>query len=292
MEDKKICKKLKDKLEERMNYWDQDIRDADVMDFSTYDLTEIIEKMPAFKLYRYMPVNYFNIRNIETQTIHLSTNGVMNDVYEGIPACEGEDLTYFDLSKLKNLAYMTCFSECNNSILMWSHYANQHEGICLEYDFKRLKDDPYEIINHLMPVCYSEKRTLHRNIKQLIKCNKELQDAIDRHSVYEGEELLDDIMPLFLTKGQEWEYEKEWRIIYTNKQMYDIDDAVLYSGNIQMKCLSAVYLGYRIHPEVKRNIIEICKRISEKSERVAVFQARLSGIGYDILFGDDLTGND
>lgn len=292
MDDKCIYIKLRNILKEKMDFWNQDIRDDDVTDFSAYDLAETIENLSEFKLYRYMPANYFNIRNIEIQTIHLSSNGVMNDVYEGIPACEKSDLTYSNLSKLKDLVYMTCLSECNNSTLMWSHYAKQHEGICLEYDFKRLRDDPYEIVNHLMPVDYVEKRRFYRDINRLIECSKDLQDAIDGHYVYDGEEPFDDIIPLFLTKSKEWEYEREWRIIFSKKQMYDVDDAVLYSGNIQMKCLSAVYLGYRVHPEVRKNIIEICKRISEKSEKISVFQARLDDVGYDILFGDDLLGND
>lgn len=29
---------------------------------------------------------------------------------------------------------ITCFSETNDNILMWSHYSNKHEGICLGFD--------------------------------------------------------------------------------------------------------------------------------------------------------------
>ena len=96
--------------------------------------------------------------------------------------------------------------------------------------------------------------------------------------------MLDDILPLFLTKGTDWEYEKEWRIIFTKKQMYDYNDSCLYGGNLLFKCITGIYLGYRIHPEVKKNIKEICERISSNSKVVSLYQAHLSSNTYSIEF--------
>lgn len=39
---------------------------------------------------------------------------------------------------LKESIHLACFSETYESILMWSHYANNHEGFCVEYNFKEL----------------------------------------------------------------------------------------------------------------------------------------------------------
>jgi hypothetical protein len=33
---------------------------------------------------------------------------------------------------------ITCFSEVNYNILMWSHYANNHKGICLKFKTTQL----------------------------------------------------------------------------------------------------------------------------------------------------------
>ncbi|WP_410901080.1 DUF2971 domain-containing protein, partial [Pseudoalteromonas sp. SIMBA_162] len=39
---------------------------------------------------------------------------------------------------------------------MWSHYANEHKGICIEYNLDNLKGDIYSIFNKRMyPVLYS-----------------------------------------------------------------------------------------------------------------------------------------
>ena len=85
-------------------------------------------------------------------------------------------------------------------------------------------------------------------------------------------------------KSLDWEYEKEWRIIYSRKQMYDLDNEILYGGNINFKCISAVYLGYRIHPEIRKNIQEICDQISSGTSPIAVYQAELSPTEYKIEY--------
>ncbi|MDD3772392.1 MAG: DUF2971 domain-containing protein, partial [Weeksellaceae bacterium] len=33
-----------------------------------------------------------------------------------------------------------CFSKTNNNIHMWSHYADSHKGICIEYDSSEFND--------------------------------------------------------------------------------------------------------------------------------------------------------
>ena len=58
----------------------------------------------------------------------------------------------------------------------------------------------------------------------------------------------------------------------------------MYNGNLKFKCISAIYLGYRIHPEIKANVLEICGRISTNDKTVEVFQAKLDGCRYDIAF--------
>lgn len=276
---------LKESLKEKIEFWESDIRDEDVLDFTSYNLRPAIQESVEFPLYRYMPANYFNVRNIETQTINLSPNGCLNDVYEGLPLVDNLS-NYYKLAKLKELAYMTCMTEDKDNMLMWSHYADGHQGICVEYDLKRLNEDPYGIIDHLFPVIYRDNRVIRRDIDSLFNSYNDLIKAICGHYVHDGDEELDDLLPLFLTKSTVWQYENEWRIIYTRKNMYDIDDDVLYSCNLHFPCVKNVYLGYRIHPEIKKNIIEICDRLSQKGQQVKVYQAKLKNESYDIVFDE------
>lgn len=265
---------FRDALQEKFEYYQQDIMGDDVSDLSKYDLSREIQDSSTFKIYRYMPPDYFNIRNIEKQTIHLSANGDMNDVYEGIVR-EYNETNYKKFQQLSDMAYMTCFSETNDNILMWSHYAKGHTGFCVEYDLKLLKDDNYKITEHLLPVIYDDKLLIDRDIDCMIENHTELKEAIRGNYEYDGDERAVDVLPLFLIKSQKWEYEKEWRIIYTLKQMYDVDDDVLYGKNIPFKCVSAVYLGVKIHSEIKQNIVEICERLSNAKHQVNVYQAKI-----------------
>lgn len=124
---------LKERLKERFDFWGIEIRDEDVMDFSTYDLADSIQAQESFKLYRYTPASYYSIRNIEKQQIHLSPNGVFNDLYEGLPQNVSGPISSADIGKLGDLAYITCMTETNRNTLMWSHYADSNRGICVEY---------------------------------------------------------------------------------------------------------------------------------------------------------------
>lgn len=274
--------KFRDIMREKLEYWQNDVTDADIMDIS-YNLKEFIAEETSFKLYRYIPINYFNIRNLETQKIHLSPNGVLNDVYEGLPYF-GENVSYSQLQQIKDLAYMVCMTESNNNTLMWSHYADNHAGICIEYDLKQLEEGPYDLVSHLFPVVYEDHRKIYRNLYTLIESHKELKKAIEEETEYDGYECLDNILPLFITKGSNWSYEREWRILFSKKQMYDINESGLYDGNLYFRCITSVYLGYRIHPEVKKNIEEICKRISTNRKPVSLYQAKLAGNTYTIDF--------
>lgn len=79
-----------------------------------------------------------------------------------------------------------CLSETSEETLMWSHYADCHEGICLEFD------GMFELMAEAQPVLYAESRPL-------------IDVHADNHQV--------QLQKYFLTKAKRWEYEQEWRVI-------------------------------------------------------------------------------
>lgn len=79
-----------------------------------------------------------------------------------------------------------CLSEVYDDILMWSHYADCHRGICLIYDTN------YEFFAHAQPVHYQRVRPRVNPITQT------------------AEKMLDNAI---FTKSSAWAYEKEWRIL-------------------------------------------------------------------------------
>jgi len=71
-------------------------------------------------------------------------------------------------------------------IMIWSHYANSHQGFCLEFDISKA---PFENAHR---VRYQRKRALY-----------------DLSAVHEKANATN----LLLTKYIDWRYEEEWRII-------------------------------------------------------------------------------
>lgn len=112
---------------------------------------------------------------------------------------------------------ISCFSETHDSLLMWSHYANEHKGICIEYDFL----DNTEIRAFMQPIIYSEKIyriSLFEELTQLRKIGSSL------------------------IKSKDWEYEAEWRLTRV-KQPHEKE----VPSTITVPKPKAIYLGTRFH---------------------------------------------
>lgn len=92
--------------------------------------------------------------------------------------------------------YATCFSESPISMLMWSHYADNHKGMVIEYDFLNCDTEIREdALWALHPVFYTN---------DLVNLNDYLNVQ---------EEIYFPILAA-LNKSNEWSYEKEWRMIF------------------------------------------------------------------------------
>lgn len=89
---------------------------------------------------------------------------------------------------MKEVFRVGCLSECNDSILMWSHYTDNNNGICIEYDLTSTQLCPF-----MYPVVY---------VPTPIDCSELCDIDIDLAT------LLSTIV-----KYNIWEYEKEWRIL-------------------------------------------------------------------------------
>lgn len=84
-----------------------------------------------------------------------------------------------------------CLSEVPDDILMWSHYADGHRGVVLQFD--------KSILESAFGACSCKQVDCKNNILTLREINGANPDELVRL--------------LLLKKANRWEYEKEWRII-------------------------------------------------------------------------------
>lgn len=83
------------------------------------------------------------------------------------------------------------FTESYNNLLMWSHYADEHKGIVIEFDYHALKTH----FNKILSVSNSIERVLYnRERHEVLPCTTSPKRNL-------------------LTKSDDWIYEKEHRVI-------------------------------------------------------------------------------
>jgi len=151
------------------------------------------------------------------------------------------------LTLSRNSPKISCYSEDISSTLMWSHYADYHKGFALEYDFKNIYKDNAKII--LLPIIYCNERYDATNMAIFNFLFDYYYE--DKASKYQIIEIL-TLFNLYLHKGLEWQYEKEWRSFLVNKE----------SMFCSMKP-KAVYLGVEmpVEHQAEIKVIAIQKKI-------------------------------
>lgn len=90
---------------------------------------------------------------------------------------------------------LCCFSEAVNNPLLWSHYGDQHRGICIGYGLNRIPKP------ELHKVVYGGSRTVKTTLiaRALLEKDPDAQALLDQH--------------VLLRKAPSWRYEREWRLI-------------------------------------------------------------------------------
>lgn len=111
-----------------------------------------------------------------------------------------------------------CLAECLDSVLMWSHYASNHQGIALRFEFG---SDP-EKVPIFWKVEYQDDRPILRHTDFNVKSY-----AIAR---------------ALATKATFWSYEQEWRIMLTDHARTTID--------FDPKAITSIILGAKCSEDV------------------------------------------
>lgn len=145
---------------------------------------------------------------------------------------------------LKNRIGVSCFSMVFDNILLWSHYADKHKGVCLGFLISPVKKSLYA----LYPVKY-------KKVIEPISCFANMDDAL-KHWL--------------LTKAYAWKYEKEIRAI-----SLDYNGLVDFS-DIHLK---QIYLGCKIDKKAKNEILGIMKKDYSNSE---IFQMSIDNNNFGL----------
>lgn len=161
------------------------------------------------------------------------------------------------MDKLKDAVRVVCLSEEYDSMLMWSHYAQNHTGYCIEYDFE--ESDIY--YKHLYPITYAKDRYV-----------------ISKKDVQNGSK--DLIYKTTCRKSDVWAYEKEWRIVIANisEMMRQRADCLNEKYVLDLKSnIKAFYMGAKTPEDFKEAIV-----IFGKENNIGVYEMILSSETYEL----------
>ena len=183
-------------------------------------------------LYKYRSIDTLCLRGLASHSLFFSCLESFNDPFEGKIFFSNQlkeqtlgmigvdttkenidDLSYESekgITELQNRQSVCCFSKSNREILLWSHYANWHTGLCLKFDLTK----DLGFFSPILSVSYDSKMT-------------------------PSDKMSDFLHHLFQRKYKAWRYEKEYRVVKN-----------LLPGPLQYnsKALVEVIFGCRTEP--------------------------------------------
>ncbi len=131
------------------------------------------------------------------------------------------------------------FSERSESILMWSHYADNHSGFCIEYDLQVLPLTSPEHV-FLFPVIYSDNMVDGSGFFRRLESKDELWPA--QFSIASA------------TKANDWSYEREWRLVFPPEQ-----SVKRIGRSLPFARISRVLLGSKMKLRNRKIVEKICE---------------------------------
>ena len=196
-------------------------------------------------LYNYTSININTIKSILNEQLWLSHTNSFNDPVD--PSIKQFKKYKEDYNYLLDSIKVGCLTTKKDNTLMWSHYADKHSGICIEYDIGKIYEKDNLIINK---VNYNMPIITHKSIvdKETLEI-----DNINR------------LIELFAIKSNEWKYEKEYRILYYDKERKK--DGILIDCPIKSICF-----GTETSEDDKNLIYEIVK--NKKGNQIEFKEAK------------------
>lgn len=221
-------------------------------------------------IYKYRPCNEFTKAIFTTGCLHYSHPCDFNDPYDCMFYLNKKKLHIFieriatdkirlvpiDMDVLQQIVQneindveVCCFSKDGVQMQMWSHYAKEHKGICLEFEEELLLDRQYCEVRE---VIYQQEQVINESILPTLP--------------------QEEIIKFLYTKHSSWDYEQEVRFFHKPDPIYS-------NGNypFNKKALKSVYFGSKCTKDNIEQYIELCK--SNGFAHVRFYQMELTQNG-------------
>lgn len=162
--------------------------------------------------YKYVKCNKKRIKEIlEKEYLYLSALENFNDPFDP-PIKRAKN--YDEVKELLGDMRIGCISGSWDNVLMWSHYADSHKGLCIGYDASDIFKQGFTKQNTILRKCiYTDDAYLDSLSLEIPIINNRDLEAF-KNNIFNQLSFLD----AYSIKHKNWEYEKEWRIITHNTE--------------------------------------------------------------------------
>lgn len=161
---------------------------------------------------------------------------------------------------------MLSLTRKRNNLLMWSHYAQAHQGFVLGFDGHHPFFDPPppRVMTPLLKVEYSSERFVVPPLEQWVTT-------------------VETMLPLVTRKSIEWAYEEELRMFArasaATATVQDLRGFPVYLFDFPPNCLKEIIFGFHVSPDVKARVLAI---VNNLLPHVNIFQAKLNSRHFEL----------
>jgi Protein of unknown function (DUF2971) len=223
--------------------------------------------MPAtVKIYRYLEAEW-GLKTLREKRLKVSNIKGLNDPFEWRVGTIGDDVKHaaagreaFDefFDRLNKQFGMISYSAELSDPVIWSHYADKHKGIALQFD--------HLVVEELLPIVYCHALPTF-DVTGFLENGSDTNYTLSVLKMAHGR------------KSPSWAYEKEYRVHFHFATQCQEEAGIFYK-QIPDYFLKRVILGVRCtvtKPEVEHALAE------GGLADVEVVQARMSDTSYEIL---------
>ena len=153
-------------------------------------------------------------------------------------------------------------TERPDNVLMWAHYAQQHQGLVIQFDethafFNNRDAAGWSQVNK---IAYSDERPLRASMVDL------------------------SIQEVFFTKGRDWEYEQEWRLLRLLSDChknFSTPAGTVHLFYVPADCITGVILGCRMIKEDRDELLSLFAS-DERYHHVKTYQIEIDPDKYQL----------
>lgn len=190
---------------------------------------------------------------------------VLEAVWENYPFPESERKQYKEIieKQLKNTGVCS-FSRTRKNQLMWSHYADEHKGICIGFKESFLRYNG----SNIYPIDVTYQKDFP--FKEIIERFKYFEQYPGMNNI---NSIAGDIFYSILgTKYSSWKYEKERRLIFSSSE----------TKGFKPEAINSIAFGLRMPEQDKQTLKQLLS--DQEWRHIRWYQAVKSKTKYELEF--------